>query len=55
MSRTGNCYDNAAMERFFWSLKHEWTHDNFADWQALLHGEQDDETERQTTLPPEPE
>ena len=34
MSRTGNCYDNAAMERFFWSLKHEWTnHDNFADLQ----------------------
>ena len=30
MSRTGNCYDNAAMERFFWSLKHEWTkHDTF--------------------------
>ena len=26
MSRTGCCYDNAAMERFFWSLKHEWTH-----------------------------
>ena len=25
MSRTGCCYDNAAMERFFWSLKHEWT------------------------------
>jgi len=25
MSRRGNCYDNAAMERFFWSLKHEWT------------------------------
>jgi len=25
MSRTGNCYDNAVMERFFWSLKHEWT------------------------------
>ncbi len=25
MSRKGNCYDNAAMERFFWSLKHEWT------------------------------
>jgi putative transposase len=24
MSRTGCCYDNAAMERFFWSLKHEW-------------------------------
>lgn len=32
MSRTGCCYDNAAMERFFWSLKHEWTnHDNFSD------------------------
>lgn len=30
MSRTGNCYDNAVMERFFWSLKHEWTkHDSF--------------------------
>lgn len=30
MSRTGNCYDNAAMERFFWSLKHEWTkHEKF--------------------------
>ncbi len=25
MSRTGNCYDNAVIERFFWSLKHEWT------------------------------
>jgi putative transposase len=25
MSRTGCCYDNAVMERFFWSLKHEWT------------------------------
>ena len=25
MNRTGCCYDNAAMERFFWSLKHEWT------------------------------
>ncbi len=34
MSRTGNCYDNAAMERFFWSLKYEWTnHDNFVDLQ----------------------
>lgn len=32
MSRTGNCYDNAVAERFFWSLKHEWTrHDQFAD------------------------
>ena len=29
MSRTGCCYDNAVMERFFWSLKHEWT--NFED------------------------
>jgi len=25
MSRTGCCYDNAVMERFFWSLKHKWT------------------------------
>lgn len=32
MSRRGCCYDNAAMERFFWSLKHEWTnHGNYAD------------------------
>jgi putative transposase len=35
MSRTGDCYDNAVMERFFWSLKHEWTNhesfDNLAD------------------------
>ena len=32
MSRTGCCYDNAAMERFFWSIKHEWTnHAQFAD------------------------
>lgn len=32
MSRTGCCYDNAAMERFFWSLKHEWTnHQTYVD------------------------
>ncbi len=32
MSRTGCCYDNAVMERFFWSLKHEWTKfEAFAD------------------------
>lgn len=31
MSRTGNCYDNAVIERFFWSLKYEWTnHETFA-------------------------
>ncbi|MEO8497044.1 MAG: integrase core domain-containing protein, partial [Planctomycetota bacterium] len=31
-SRTGCCYDNAVMERFFWSLKHEWTkHESYAD------------------------
>ena len=31
MSRRGCCYDNAVMERFFWSLKHEWTnHERFA-------------------------
>ncbi|WP_283431495.1 integrase core domain-containing protein [Neorhodopirellula lusitana] len=34
MRRTGCCYDNAVMERFFWSLKHEWTKfDSFADIQ----------------------
>ena len=32
MSHTGCCYDNAVMERFFWSLKHEWTnHREYAD------------------------
>jgi putative transposase len=35
MSRTGCCYDNAVMERFFWSLKHEWTkHESYADLEA---------------------
>jgi putative transposase len=35
MSRTGDCYDNAVAERFFWSLKHEWTkHHSFADLEA---------------------
>jgi putative transposase len=35
MSRTGCCYDNAVMERFFWSLKHEWTsHDTFDNLEA---------------------
>lgn len=34
MSRRGNCYDNAAMERFFWSLKYEWTnHERFENLQ----------------------
>ena len=34
MSHTGCCYDNAVMERFFWSLKHEWTnHRTYADLQ----------------------
>lgn len=32
MSRTGCCYDNAAMERLFWSLKHEWVnHETYVD------------------------
>jgi putative transposase len=32
MSGAESCYDNAAMERFFWSLKHEWTsHESFDD------------------------
>jgi putative transposase len=35
MSRTGCCYDNAVMERFFWSLKHEWTnHEQFQNLEA---------------------
>ena len=35
MSRTGCCYDNAVMERFFWSLKHEWTHhEDYADLES---------------------
>jgi len=35
MSRTGDCYDNAVAERFFWSLKHEWTkHETFAGLEA---------------------
>ncbi len=35
MSRTACCYDNAVMERFFWSLKNEWTnHVPFADLES---------------------
>lgn len=35
MSRVGNCYDNAVAERFFWSLKHEWTkHYQYADLES---------------------
>jgi putative transposase len=35
MSRSGSCYDNAVMERFFWSLKHEWTkHEHFENLAA---------------------
>ena len=35
MSRVGECYDNAVAERFFWSLKHEWTnHAEYADLEA---------------------
>lgn len=35
MSRTGNCYDNAVAERFFWSLKHEWTkHHEYANLES---------------------
>ena len=33
MSRTGCCYDNAVVERFFWSLKHEWT--KFEEFECL--------------------
>jgi len=39
MSRTGNCYDNAVMERFFWSLKHEWTrHEVYQDLSEARSG-----------------
>lgn len=32
MSHRGDCYDNAVAERFFWSLKHEWTrHENYGN------------------------
>ncbi len=35
MSRSGCCYDNSPMERFFWSLKHEWANDQvYADLEA---------------------
>jgi putative transposase len=35
MSRSGSCYDNAVMERFFWSLKHEWSnHEQFENLAA---------------------
>ena len=35
MSRKGSCYDNAVMERFFWSIKHEWTkHEQFENLAA---------------------
>jgi putative transposase len=35
MSRTRCCYDNAVMERFFWSLKHEWAkHESYVDLAA---------------------
>lgn len=36
MSRRGNCYDNAVAERFFWSLKHEWTnHETFDNLETV--------------------
>lgn len=38
MSRTGCCYDNAVMERFFWSLKHEWTnHETYANLEDVRY------------------
>ena len=52
MSRRGSCYDNAVMERFFWSLKHEWTkHEHFenlatARWSVFKYIETFYNTER---------
>lgn len=42
MSRTGNCYDNAVAEPFFWSLKYEWTNHRVYDdlesaWQSVFN------------------
>jgi len=38
MSRVGCCYDNAVAERFFWSLKQEWTnHATLKDLSAARH------------------
>jgi putative transposase len=38
MSRTGNCYDNAVAERFFWSLRYESTnHRGYADLESARH------------------
>lgn len=38
MSGTGNCYDNAVAERFFWSLKYEWTNYRvYADLESARH------------------
>jgi len=35
MSRSGECYDNAVAERFFWSLKHEWAnHERYEHLEA---------------------
>lgn len=35
MSRHGDCYDNAVAERFFWSLKYEWTkHHEYSDLES---------------------
>jgi putative transposase len=35
MSRSGECYDNAVAERFFWSLKHEWAnHESYEHLEA---------------------
>lgn len=35
MSRSGECYDNAVAERFFWSLKHEWAnHESYPNLEA---------------------
>ena len=39
MSRKGDCWDNAVMERFFWSLKQEWVYGK--EYQNLAEAKED--------------
>jgi len=48
MSRTGCCYDNAVMERFFWSLKHEWTKSSSRSEPVFLNTSKPSTTENES-------